>query len=123
MIFYAHILTEPPVVSTDTSHVLVSPGDNIDLTCSVTGQTYPDIVWFKGNELVRFCILQYEFKIFRLQVTRHQTSPNGDLQIRGASEEEDSGNYTCFVQNTVGSSSVSIRLDIGSRKTKFFIFF
>jgi hypothetical protein len=33
-----------------------------------------------------------------------------------ASEEEDSGNYTCFVQNTVGSSSVSIHLDVGSKK-------
>jgi len=35
-----------------------------------------------------------------------------------ASEEEDSGNYTCFVQNTVGSSSVSILLDIGSKNKK-----
>jgi len=55
-------------------------------------------------------------KIFDLKVTRHQTSPNGYLQIRMASEEEDSGNYTCFVQNTVGSSSVSIHLDVGSKK-------
>ena len=45
--------TEPPVVSTDNTHVLVSPGDNIDLTCTVTGQKFPDIRWFKGNELVR----------------------------------------------------------------------
>jgi hypothetical protein len=50
------------------------------------------------------------------KVTRHRTSQNGYLQIRIASEEEDSGNYTCFVQNTVGSSSVSIRLDVGSKK-------
>jgi hypothetical protein len=35
-----------------------------------------------------------------------------------ASEEDDSGNYTCFVQNTVGSSSVSILLDIGSKNNK-----
>jgi len=58
-----------------------------------------------------------------LKVTRHRTSPNGYLQIRLASEEEDSGNYTCFVQNTVGSSSVSIRLDVGSNKTKKEFFF
>jgi hypothetical protein len=49
-----NILTEPPVVSTDNTHIFISPGDNVDLTCNVTGQTFPDIRWFKGNELVKF---------------------------------------------------------------------
>ncbi len=51
-----YVFIEPPVVSTDKSHVLVSPGGNVDLKCNVIGQTYPDIRWFKGSELVRFCI-------------------------------------------------------------------
>ncbi|CAF2494795.1 unnamed protein product [Rotaria sp. Silwood2] len=88
-------------VSTENSHILVSPGHDVDLKCSVVGETYPDIRWFRENE----------------PVTRHRTSPHGQLHIRQASEEEDSGNYTCFVQNTVGSSSVSIRLDVGIKPT------
>jgi hypothetical protein len=51
---FIYLFTEPPSVSTNNSHILVSPGDNIDLPCSVTGETYPDIRWFKENELVRF---------------------------------------------------------------------
>jgi hypothetical protein len=53
-----NIFPEPPVVSTDNSYAFISPGDNVDLTCSVAGQTFPDIRWFKGNEPVRIC----EFK-------------------------------------------------------------
>ncbi|CAF1147431.1 unnamed protein product [Rotaria sordida] len=95
------IYVEPPIVSTENSHILVSPGHDIDLKCNVIGEAYPDIRWFRGNE----------------PVTRHRISPNGQLHIRLASEEEDSGNYTCFVQNTVGSSSTSIRLDVGTKPT------
>jgi len=51
---FIYLFTEPPSVSTNNSHILVSPGDNVDLPCSVTGETYPDIRWFKENELVRF---------------------------------------------------------------------
>jgi hypothetical protein len=51
---HIYIFIEPPIVSTDNTHVLVSPGDNIDLICRVTGETFPDIHWFKGNEPVRF---------------------------------------------------------------------
>ena len=58
---------EPPIVSTNTSHILVSPGDNIDLICDVAGQTFPDISWFKGNELVRFCIIKFEFLMFSIK--------------------------------------------------------
>ena len=57
-----------------------------------------------------------------MKVTRHRTSPNGYLQIKKASEE-DSGNYTCFAQNTVGTSSVSIRLDVGSKKKYSLLYF
>ncbi|CAF0756370.1 unnamed protein product [Rotaria sp. Silwood1] len=95
------IYAEPPTVTTESSHILVSPGHDVDLKCSVIGEAYPDIRWFKENELV----------------TRHRTSPNGQLHIRQASEEEDSGNYTCFVQNTVGSASASVRLDVGIKPT------
>ncbi|CAF0852080.1 unnamed protein product [Adineta ricciae] len=95
------IYAEPPMVSTDNSHILISPGDNVDLICNVPGETFPDVRWFKSNELV----------------TRHRTSENGHLEIRNAAENEDSGNYSCLVQNTVGSSSVSIRLDIGLKPT------
>ncbi|CAF2244305.1 unnamed protein product [Rotaria magnacalcarata] len=95
------IYAEPPLVSTENSYILVSPGQDVDLKCNVISETYPDIRWFKGNELV----------------IRHQTSPSGLLHVKLASEEEDSGNYTCFVQNTVGSSSTSIRLDVGSKPT------
>jgi hypothetical protein len=52
-IVWIYIFTEPPIVSTDNAHVLVSPGDNVDLTCRVTGETFPDIRWFRGNEPVR----------------------------------------------------------------------
>ncbi len=113
-----NIFSEPPIISTDNSHVFISPGDNVDLKCSVIGETFPDIRWFKETELVRFCRFNVKFEYFNLKVTRHRTSPNGYLQIRLASEEEDSGNYTCSVHNTVGSSSVSIRLDVGSNKKK-----
>ncbi|UJR25150.1 hypothetical protein I4U23_006509 [Adineta vaga] len=95
------IYADPPMVSTNNSHILISPGENVDLICSVPGETFPDIRWFKANELV----------------TRHQTSENGHLEIRNASEDGDDGNYTCLVQNTVGSSSVSIRLDVGLKPT------
>lgn len=64
----------------------------------------------------KIALVEYRSRRISTQVTRHRTSPEGNLQIRGASEEEDSGNYTCFVQNTVGSSSVSLRLDVGSKK-------
>lgn len=43
---------EPPDVSTDYSHILVAPGDHIDLRCRVSGEIFPNIRWFKGNEPV-----------------------------------------------------------------------
>ncbi len=51
---FKYLFLDPPTVSTDNSHVFVEPGSNVDLTCSVMGQTFPDIRWFKGNEPVRF---------------------------------------------------------------------
>ena len=41
-----------PMVSTNHSNLLVSPGDDIDLTCTVEGQVSPDIRWFKGTQPV-----------------------------------------------------------------------
>ena len=48
---------EPPIISTDHSHLFALPGDNIDLTCRVTGEIFPDIRWYKDNELVRVNVL------------------------------------------------------------------
>jgi len=59
-----NIFPESPIVSTDNSHVFISPGDNVDLKCSVIGETFPDIRWFKGTELVRFCKFKIKFRIF-----------------------------------------------------------
>lgn len=116
--YYICIFLEPPLVSAENSRMLVSPGDDIDLKCDVAGETYPDIRWFKENELVSCfsgvsVFLDLNFSL--LKVTRHHIGPNGVLHIKLASEQEDSGNYTCVVQNTVGSSWASILLDVGSK--------
>lgn len=39
--------------------MFISPGDNVDLTCHVAGQRFPDIRWFKGNELVKIFKIKY----------------------------------------------------------------
>lgn len=47
-----HPFLDLPMVSTDQSHLLVSPGEDIDLSCNVDGQAFPDIRWFRGTEPV-----------------------------------------------------------------------
>ena len=59
-------LKEPPNVSTENNHVFISPGQDVDLTCTVAGQLYPDIRWFRGTELVRdwtlfFSMINFEY--------------------------------------------------------------
>lgn len=41
-----------PIVSIDRFHQLVSPGDDVNLTCNVTSDVLPDIKWFKDDKLV-----------------------------------------------------------------------
>ena len=104
-----------PMVSTDQPHLLVSPGEDIDLSCNVEGQAFPNIRWFRGTEPVPTLWLVCCRYILYSQITRHRTNPRGHLLIRNAMEAEDGGNYTCVVESTVGSSSASVRLDIGSK--------
>ncbi len=61
--FIFDIFSEAPIVTTDKSHVLVSPGDDVNLTCHVISERFPDIRWFKGNEPVKFCSFEKKPKL------------------------------------------------------------
>lgn len=57
-----YLFIERPVVSVEQSHILISPGDDVFLTCNVLGETYPDIRWLKDNQLVN-----YSNSVFKLK--------------------------------------------------------
>lgn len=106
---------DPPTITIEKSHLLAAPGDDVALRCDISSELHSNIRWLKDDALVNcFCLNEY-IGIFKFKITRHQTNSDGHLEIKGASAEYDSGNYTCFVQNSVGSSSAVLRLDVGSK--------
>jgi hypothetical protein len=111
---------ERPRISTNASHIFISPGNNIELICYVIDQAFPNIRWFKDNQPVKrldHVDTHHRQSFAFVKVIRHRTNSHGHLLIRLASVDDDTGNYTCQVHNSVGSSSAFIRLDVGGRRS------
>lgn len=76
------------VIQPQNTEVLV--GESVTLECSATGHPLPQITWTRGD--------QTPVPVDpRISIT-----PSGGLYIQNVAQE-DSGEYTCFAANSVGS--------------------
>lgn len=71
---------------------------DVTLPCQSVGKPEPSIIWKQWGEMVK-------------PSTRVSMQPDGSLQITDL-HREDSGNYTCLVENRHGSDQITHRLTI-----------
>ncbi|XP_043471452.1 Down syndrome cell adhesion molecule-like protein Dscam2 isoform X5 [Leptopilina heterotoma] len=71
---------------------------DVTLPCQSVGKPEPSIIWKQWGEMVKAS-------------TRISMQPDGSLQITDL-HREDSGNYTCLVENRHGSDQITHRLTV-----------
>ena len=74
----------------------VSEGDSASISCPILGNPLPNITWYKGNDTSSGTII----------------NTNGTLNFPQIMLD-DSGWYTCFAENSLGSATVTVQLRVG----------
>ncbi|MCJ8749980.1 hypothetical protein PDJAM_G00193750 [Pangasius djambal] len=98
--FDLDVLVPPSIVNGGgMQEVRVKEGQNITLTCEVTGNPVPEITWLKDGQPV----LGEE----RLQVMSH-----GRFLHINAAEVVDTGRYSCLASNSAGDRSAHFNLNV-----------
>uniref|UniRef100_A0A646QI82 Neuroplastin n=1 Tax=Hemiscolopendra marginata TaxID=943146 RepID=A0A646QI82_9MYRI len=93
------VYTKPridPPFQKSVSHI---QGETLTLSCTVFGKPDPDIVWKKGDEIIN--------PSNESRITIEKTEKGSDLKI-ATLEEDDRAEYTCSINNTVGSDNSTI---------------
>jgi hypothetical protein len=90
----------PPTAFTSTLKVTVGKGKMAFLHCNAEGTPDPEFSWSKNGKNLKF--------------TRRHLALSEGLTV-SKTRITDSGRYTCTASNTVGSSSVTISLDVQYR--------
>ncbi|XP_066598053.1 cell adhesion molecule Dscam2-like isoform X1 [Prorops nasuta] len=99
----------PPIIVSPSSEVraaiysfgmtLVVPWkQDVSLPCQSVGKPEPTVIWKQWGQMVK-------------QSARVSTQPDASLQITDL-HREDSGNYTCFVENRHGTDQITHRLTV-----------
>lgn len=79
--------------------VLIVPWkQDVTLSCQSVGKPEPSVIWKQWGQMVK-------------SSARISMLPDGSLQITEL-HREDSGNYTCFVENRHGSDQITHRLTV-----------
>uniref|UniRef100_A0A673IBQ3 Hemicentin-1 n=1 Tax=Sinocyclocheilus rhinocerous TaxID=307959 RepID=A0A673IBQ3_9TELE len=92
---------ESPQVTVPHSDLLIGLGQMSILECRVTGVPHPDVLWYKGDVLLKpSAVLSMD-------------PQHGTLSIQ-QSQDTDAGEYTCVAINSAGSAQGYITLDVGS---------
>lgn len=91
----------PPAVSSNNTHS-VRFGDNLQLSCPVSGTLPIKRTWFhNGVQLI--------------PNDRISIEPLGQLTVRSTSTRRDSGVYQCYVENEAGFTSYTVLVDVFSK--------
>ena len=101
MLCLSLVSSDPPTITVEGHTIDVSEGSPASICCPVLGNPHPTITWYQGNE----------------------TSPSimiNTNNILNFSETVliDSGWYTCFAENVLGNTTVTVGLRVG----KFLLF-
>ncbi|XP_073981216.1 hemicentin-1-like isoform X2 [Rhodnius prolixus] len=85
-------ILEPPTIKPWENIHKVIPGEEVTMTCEVTGSPVPYITWYKNSQPLTENYLVNEAK------------------IKFIAEKHHSGEYTCTAMNKVGNDSTSLTL-------------
>uniref|UniRef100_A0A3Q2GH42 Hemicentin-1 n=1 Tax=Cyprinodon variegatus TaxID=28743 RepID=A0A3Q2GH42_CYPVA len=92
---------EVPRIAVRQQVVLASVGGDATLECQATGIPPPLIRWFKG-----------ELEVGSAPFVEQDVN-RGTLQIRGV-QEVDAGQYNCVASSSAGTSTGTVRLEVGA---------
>ncbi|XP_059193550.1 hemicentin-1 [Centropristis striata] len=92
---------EMPRITVAQQVVLVSVGGDVTLECHAAGIPAPLVHWFKG-----------ELEVGSAPFVE-QDVHRGTLHIRGV-QEVDAGQYSCVASSSAGTSSGTVRLEVGA---------
>lgn len=91
----------PVSVSVSPNNATVSPGDDVEITCSSRGTPRPIVEWYKDDSFIRG---QDRMRVSRISVIITQVQPS------------DSGYYQCQARHNYGSASDKMYLNVIDKK-------
>lgn len=95
-LFYTCFVSlDPPEITPEGHFIAATEGSPVSISCPIVGNPTPNIVWYKGNDTST--IITYSSSTLEFSKTVLNNS----------------GWYTCFAQNTVGSVTARIQLLVG----------
>ena len=95
-LFYTCFVSlDPPEISPKGHVIAATEGSPVSISCPVVGNPTPNITWYKGNDTSTMIAISSSTLEFSKTVLAN------------------SGWYTCFVQNSLGSVTARIRLLVG----------
>ena len=96
-----NISSDPPTFAIEGDTIYVSEGDPVSVSCPVLGNPQPNITWYKGNDTSPSTVINNNIILHFLETVL-----------------DNSGWYTCFAENYLGSVTVTVQLLVG----KLYIF-
>ena len=98
---FPEVAPEAPRFRERLSDVVVTEGGTITISCTISGHPFPNILWYKGDTLIR------DSQDFQYLINGNRVS----LKIKVALPQ-DTGEYTCRADNVYGSSTCSCRITV-----------
>ncbi len=98
---FPEVQPEAPRFRERLSDQVVTEGGTITISCTISGHPFPDIMWYKGDTLIR------DSQNFQYLINGNRVS----LKIKVALPQ-DTGEYTCRATNMYGSSTCTCRITI-----------
>jgi len=105
--------TDPPDIAVDSQNRTVTEGNNVSLSCNVSGNPEPSILWTKDGFQVNATInSRISFSVDKKQLT-----------ITNA-KRTDNGNYRCVAYNSLGIAASDVAaVDVQCKYNPFLTFF
>ena len=98
-----------PSIRLLVNNTTIGEGNTITITCEALGYPPPTVVWSRTNRTLSDRVSMSEYS----DLTR-DSRVSVNLTITNASRE-DTGEYRCFANNSIGSDSSNVRITVESK--------